>query len=105
MPNPKYLAFVLEIAKEIPDDGQRAFGAVEIVADVKVGLRLPEIGQDLGVGPFNVASRRPVFEVLGQPPQVDLSVDGAGPADHLALGHVDLAPLLVDGAPEGPGDG
>ena len=84
-------------------DGDRPVAAVEVVLDVEVGFGLAEEGEHSGVGPLLVAEGLPALEVLGQAAQVHLSVDGAGAADDLALGDVDLALLVVDDAAEVPG--
>ena len=86
------------------NDGDGTFAAVEVVLDVQVGLGLAEEGQDFQIGPLLVAKGRPPLEVFGQAAQVDLAVDGAGAADDLALGNVDLALLVVDGPVQIPGD-
>ena len=84
--------------------GIGAVAAVEVVLDIQIGFSLAEEGQDLQVGPLLVAEGFPPLEVLGQAAQVDLAIDGAGTADDLALGDVDLALLVVDGAVQIPGD-
>ena len=86
------------------DDGDGTVAAVEIVLDVEVGLSLAKEGQDFQVSPLLVAEGCPPLEVLGQAAQIDLAVDGTGTADDLALGDVDLALLVVDGAAQRPGD-
>ena len=79
--------------------GDRTFRAVKVVLDVQVGFGLAEEGQHFQVGPFLVAEGGPPLKILGQTAQIDLAVDGPGAADHFALGDVDLALLVVDGAP------
>ena len=87
------------------DDRDGTLSAVEIILDVHVGLGPAVEGQYLEVTPFVVAEGLPALEILGQPAQVHLPVDGARAADDLALGDVDLALLVIDDPLQIPGDG
>ena len=81
----------------------RAFRAVEVVVYVGVGLRHSEVGQGLYEGPFVVAPRSPVVIVLGDAPQKDLPVNGAGASHHPAPRHRHGCPLFGCGRSlEGP---
>ena len=72
----------------------RAFGAVEVVADVQIGFHLAEVGQDIYVLPAGVALGGPAVVVFGHAAEQHLPVDGAGAAHDLAAGRRQQLRLL-----------
>jgi len=76
---------------------RRAVAPVPVVVEVEVGLDRPECRQQRREVPPGVARPAPGVEVLGQPAQEDLPVDGAAPADDLSPG--DRPELLRPGEP------
>ena len=81
----------------VPPHRNGAVGAVEVAANVGVGLQLSKEGQDVDVRPFVVALGGPIVVVLRRAPQENLVVDGAGAAHHLAARHRSRAALLGRG--------
>ena len=65
-------AFALEA---MADDG--TVRPVKIVVEVRIRLQLPKEGQDVLEPPIVVAEHCPVVEIVSQPAQEDLPVDGA----------------------------
>jgi hypothetical protein len=72
-------------------DGQGAALAVEGVGPARLVLGLAEVGQDVVMGPADIAQLAPVVEVLLLTADIDQTVDRAGAAQNLAARLVDPA--------------
>ena len=71
------------------DDVDRAAPAANLRVAVRPVLELPEIGQDLVIGPAAIAELRPAVIVLGLAAHDEVAVDRRGAAQHLAARPVD----------------
>ena len=78
------------------------FRSVEIIAEISVGLYLPEIGQTVLEFPFGIAHLGPRVVVLGNSTEKDLPVDGAGASGDLASRNQHFRGLLRGFAGELP---
>ena len=73
------------VAEPARDD--RAFGAVEVAAEICVCLQLSEEGQHLLVGPLVISERGPAIVVLRHSPEEYLPVDRARTAGDTSSRH------------------
>ena len=82
--------------------GHWAFRTVEIVPDVGVSLLFPEVGEHLDELPLIVAHGSPILEVLWDPTQEYLAVNGTGTADNLTPRDRQVVPVRCPGTHERP---
>src|SRR6267142_694930 len=76
-----------------PVDSERSALAVVFAIEIGVVFRALEVGQHVGIGPADIAQRRPLIVIAAVAADIDHGVDGGGAAEPLAARLVADPPL------------